>query len=57
MFKMTIFIFIFQDFDVSGYPTLKWFKKGGSEPEKYNGGRTADDMAKVFVVFGDYIQI
>jgi len=31
-------------FGVSGYPTLKFFKKGSTEPEAYNGGRTAADI-------------
>lgn len=31
-------------FGVSGYPTLKFFPKGSTEPEAYNGGRSADDI-------------
>jgi len=31
-------------FDVHGFPTLKWFPKGSTEPESYEGGRTADDL-------------
>eukprot|EP00116_Pleurobrachia_bachei_P012532 sb/3472794/ len=33
-------------FGVTGYPTLKFFKKGAgvAEPEAYSGGRTADDI-------------
>jgi len=31
-------------FGVTGYPTLKFFKKGKTEPEAYNSGRTADDI-------------
>jgi len=31
-------------FGVSGYPTIKFFKKGGVSEEAYNGGRTADDI-------------
>jgi len=32
-------------FDVKGFPTLKWFPAGQpSEPEKYEGGRTEDDL-------------
>jgi len=31
-------------FGVSGFPTLKWFPKGSSTPEDYNGGRSADDI-------------
>lgn len=33
-------------FGVSGYPTLKFFKKGGTADEVYNGGRTAEDIVK-----------
>jgi len=29
---------------ISGYPTLKFFGKGKSEPEPYSGGRTAKDI-------------
>jgi len=29
---------------VSGYPTLKFFKRGSKEGEAYSGGRTADDI-------------
>jgi len=31
-------------FDVSGFPTLKWFPKGSKTGEAYNGGRTANDF-------------
>jgi len=31
-------------FDVHGFPTLKWFPKGSSTPEDYNGGRAAEDI-------------
>jgi len=32
-------------FQVSGYPTLKWFPQGEvTNPEQYSGGRTADDI-------------
>ena len=30
--------------DVNGYPTLKFFENGFSDPETYEGGRTYDDM-------------
>jgi len=33
-------------FGVKGYPTLKWFPKGSTEPVDYAGGRTADDIIK-----------
>jgi protein disulfide-isomerase A6 len=30
---------------VTGFPTLKWYTKGNPNlPQRYNGGRTADDM-------------
>jgi protein disulfide-isomerase-like protein len=31
-------------FGVSGFPTIKWFPAGSTEPEDYSGGRTAPDM-------------
>eukprot|EP00741_Cyanophora_paradoxa_P006733 tig00001038_g6513.t1 len=31
-------------FNIQGFPTLKWFPKGSTEPEEYNGGRSADDI-------------
>jgi len=31
-------------YGVSGFPTLKWFPAGSSQPEDYNGGRTAEDI-------------
>jgi protein disulfide-isomerase A6 len=31
-------------FDVSGYPTLKYFPAGSAEPEAYDGERTAEGM-------------
>ncbi|XP_074320950.1 protein disulfide-isomerase like 2-1 [Silene latifolia] len=33
-------------YDVSGYPTLKWFPKGSLEPKKYEGARTAEALAE-----------
>ncbi|TRY71848.1 hypothetical protein TCAL_05412 [Tigriopus californicus] len=32
--------------DVTGYPTLKFFKKGEAEAEKYRGQRSLNDLAK-----------
>ena len=29
---------------MSGFPTIKYFPKGSTEPEDYSGGRTADDL-------------
>jgi protein disulfide-isomerase A6 len=29
---------------VSSYPTIKFFPKGSTEPEAYNGGRTESDL-------------
>jgi len=31
-------------FDVHGYPTLKWFHKGSTEPDDYNGGRSLEEL-------------
>jgi len=31
-------------FDVHGFPTLKWFPKGSTEPVAYEGGRNAEDL-------------
>lgn len=31
---------------VRGYPTLMYFPKGSKTPEKYNGGREVDALAK-----------
>jgi len=31
-------------FGVSGYPTLKWFPAGSTEPEDYRQGRAIDDL-------------
>lgn len=33
-----------QKYGVRGYPTLKFFPKGKTEPEEYDRGRTADDL-------------
>ena len=33
-------------FDVTGFPTLKWFKAGSLKPEEYNTGRTLDDLKR-----------
>ncbi|XP_003384600.1 PREDICTED: protein disulfide isomerase-like 2-1 [Amphimedon queenslandica] len=33
-------------FGVRGFPTLKFFPKGSTTPEDYNGGRSADDFIK-----------
>ena len=32
------------DYGVRGYPTIKYFPAGSTEPEDYEGGRTADDI-------------
>lgn len=31
-------------FGVSGFPTIKFFPKGSTQPEDYTGGRTAEDI-------------
>merc|ERR1740131_364853 len=31
-------------FGVTGYPTLKFFPEGSTDPDDYEGGRTADDV-------------
>ncbi|GAB4835753.1 hypothetical protein Ancab_000663 [Ancistrocladus abbreviatus] len=33
-------------YDVTGYPTLKWFPKGSLEAKKYEGARTAEALAE-----------
>lgn len=33
-------------FGVQGFPTLKWFSKGSTDPEDYDGGRTAKDLVE-----------
>lgn len=35
----------FEDVEVQGFPTLKFFPAGG-EMQDYNGGRTLDDFVK-----------
>jgi len=35
---------IAKKYGVSGYPTIKYFPKGKTEPEEYSGGRTADTI-------------
>ncbi|KNE54550.1 protein disulfide-isomerase domain [Allomyces macrogynus ATCC 38327] len=32
-------------FGVQGFPTLKWFPKGSTTPEDYQGGRSLEDLA------------
>ena len=33
-----------QRFGVQGFPTLKWFPKGTTDPVDYNGGRSVEDF-------------
>jgi len=33
-------------YGVKGFPTLKWFPKGSTEPEEYSGGRDLDSLMK-----------
>ena len=35
-----------QKYGVAGFPTIKFFAKGSSEPEAYEGGRTEADFVK-----------
>jgi protein disulfide-isomerase A6 len=35
-------------YGIKGFPTMKWFNKGGTVPEDYSGGRKVED-------FHDYI--
>ena len=35
-----------QEYGVQGYPTIKYFAPGASEPEEFTGGRTADAIVK-----------
>jgi len=35
-----------QEYGVQGYPTIKYFAPGSSEPEEYDGGRTADAIVR-----------
>merc|ERR1712117_105410 len=37
---------IAQQYGVQGYPTIKYFAPGSTEPEDYNGGRSASDIVK-----------
>lgn len=37
---------IVQQYGVQGYPTIKYFAPGATEPEDFNGGRTASDIVK-----------
>jgi protein disulfide-isomerase A6 len=34
------------EYGVSGFPTIKFFKKGSTTPEEYEGGRSAEDFFK-----------
>uniref|UniRef100_A0A7C9CT31 protein disulfide-isomerase n=1 Tax=Opuntia streptacantha TaxID=393608 RepID=A0A7C9CT31_OPUST len=33
-------------YDVTGYPTIKWFPKGSLEPKNYEGARTVEALAE-----------
>jgi len=35
-----------QEYGVRGYPTIKYFAPGSSEPEDYEGGRSASDIVR-----------
>eukprot|EP01094_Clydonella_sp_ATCC50884_P020761 TRINITY_DN437_c0_g1_i3.p1 TRINITY_DN437_c0_g1~~TRINITY_DN437_c0_g1_i3.p1 ORF type:complete len:379 (-),score=160.69 TRINITY_DN437_c0_g1_i3:208-1272(-) len=34
------------EYEVQGYPSLKWFGAGAGEPQPYNGGRDVDEFVK-----------
>lgn len=42
----TVAKYIATKYDVTGYPTIKFFPKGSKEPQEFNGGRTADSIIK-----------
>ncbi|KAL4556218.1 hypothetical protein LXL04_038862 [Taraxacum kok-saghyz] len=45
-------------YEVTGYPTFKWFPKGSLEPKKYDGERTADKFADfVNSQAGTYVKV
>ena len=33
------------NYEIKGYPTIKYFPKGSTDPEEYDGGRTADTIS------------
>lgn len=35
-----------EKFEVKGFPTIKWFTKGSTVVEDYDGGRTASDVVE-----------
>ena len=35
---------IAKKYDITGYPTIKFFEKGSTTPTNYDGGRTADTI-------------
>ena len=43
---ITIFPFDFPEQDVTGYPTLKFFKDGLEDATKYRGNRDLDSLVK-----------
>ena len=43
---------IASEFDVKGFPTIKWFAPGSLKPEDYTGGRTAGACVGVGVGVG-----
>ena len=40
----TVHSSVASDYGIRGYPTIKYFAPGSSEPEDYEGGRTANDI-------------
>nr|AIG55436.1 secreted protein [Thraustotheca clavata] len=35
-----------EEFEVTGFPTLKFWNKGAKHPDNYNGGRSEDDLVE-----------
>ena len=48
VFSFFIYLFISPRYSIppQGYPSIKYFAPGASEPEEYDGGRTADAIVR-----------